>query len=85
MSALPLKADILHCGRDRRYSITSSARASKDWGTDKPSALAPRSPTQLLEPFQKCQMAHLRADRDFFSLSQWVCDRLPRESGVRQQ
>src|SRR5262249_22459439 len=25
--------------------------------------VAPRSPTQLLEPFQKCQMARLRADR----------------------
>src|SRR5262249_33056014 len=30
----------MHCSRDRRYSITSSARASKDWGTDKPSTLA---------------------------------------------
>ena len=27
------KADILRCGKERRYSITSSARASKDWGT----------------------------------------------------
>jgi hypothetical protein len=27
MSALPPKADILRCGRDRRYSITSSARS----------------------------------------------------------
>jgi len=25
--------------------------------------VAPRSPTQLLEPFQKCQMARLRAGR----------------------
>src|SRR5215468_439194 len=25
--------------------------------------VAPRSPTQLLDPFQKCQMARLRADR----------------------
>jgi hypothetical protein len=55
MSALPPKADIgtqswnvrfvpkayiPRCCKERRYSITSSARASKDWGTDKPSALA---------------------------------------------
>jgi hypothetical protein len=26
MSALPPKADILHCSEERRYSITSSAR-----------------------------------------------------------
>ena len=34
------KADIVRCGEIRRYSITSSARASRDWGTDKPSAFA---------------------------------------------
>src|SRR6516165_47206 len=34
------KADIVRCDEIRRYSITSSARASKDWGTDKPSAFA---------------------------------------------
>ena len=39
MSALPPKADILHCGRDC-YSITSSALASSDCGTMRFSALA---------------------------------------------
>jgi len=34
------KADILRCGGDRRYSITSSARANSDAGTVRPSALA---------------------------------------------
>ena len=34
------KADILRCGKERRYSITSSARASSDCGTVSPSALA---------------------------------------------
>src|SRR6516164_4636039 len=33
------QADILRCNRDW-HSITSSARASKDWGTDKSSAFA---------------------------------------------
>jgi len=36
------KADILHCGRDRRYSITSSVRASNPSGTLRPSAFAVR-------------------------------------------
>src|SRR5215472_9115413 len=40
MSALPPKADILHCGRDWRYSITSSAPASRDCGTVSPRAFA---------------------------------------------
>jgi hypothetical protein len=55
MSALPPKADIaqrdrdvrfvpetdvLRCGEERRYSITSSAVASSLSGTAKPSALA---------------------------------------------
>src|SRR6516164_7489163 len=34
------KADILRCGKERRYSITSSARASSDCGTVSPSAFA---------------------------------------------
>jgi len=34
------KADILRCGRERRYSITSSARFSTDGGTVMPSAFA---------------------------------------------
>jgi hypothetical protein len=37
MSALPPKADILRCGKERRYSITSSARASIDCGIVRPS------------------------------------------------
>jgi hypothetical protein len=49
MSALPPKADIAQRDCHVRFvpkadialqSITSSARASKDWGTDKPSAFA---------------------------------------------
>jgi hypothetical protein len=39
MSALPPKADILHCGRDC-FSITSSARSRIDVGIDTPIALA---------------------------------------------
>jgi hypothetical protein len=31
------KADILRCGKERRYSITSSARASIDCGIVRPS------------------------------------------------
>jgi hypothetical protein len=31
------KADILRCGKERRYSITSSARASIDRGIVRPS------------------------------------------------
>ena len=34
------KADILRCSKERRYSITSSARASNEGGTFRPSALA---------------------------------------------
>jgi len=34
------KADILRCGRDWRYSITSSALVRSDCGTAKPSAFA---------------------------------------------
>jgi hypothetical protein len=34
------KADILRCGRDWRYSITSSARETRVAGTFSPSALA---------------------------------------------
>jgi hypothetical protein len=34
------KADVLRCGEERRYSITSSAVASSLSGTAKPSALA---------------------------------------------
>src|SRR6516164_1306785 len=34
------KADILHCGKERRYSITSSARPSSDAGTLMPRAFA---------------------------------------------
>src|SRR5215469_1076024 len=34
------EADILHCGKERRYSITSSARAIKDFDTSSPSAFA---------------------------------------------
>jgi hypothetical protein len=34
------KADILRCGKERRYSITSSARASNVGGMVMPSALA---------------------------------------------
>ena len=33
-------ADMLRCGRDWRYSITSSARASRVGGTSRPSVLA---------------------------------------------
>src|SRR6516164_4679720 len=40
MSALPPKADILRCGRDWRYSITSSAMASTPGGVVSPSTLA---------------------------------------------
>src|SRR5262245_9107239 len=40
MSASPLKADILQCGRNWHYSITSSARDSSDCGTERPSAFA---------------------------------------------
>ena len=36
------KADILHCGKERRYSITSSARDSSDCGTERPMALSDR-------------------------------------------
>ena len=32
------KADILRCGKKRRYSITSSARASNEQGMPRPSA-----------------------------------------------
>ena len=31
---------LMHCNTQHSYSITSSARASRDWGTDKPSAFA---------------------------------------------
>src|SRR6516225_9481361 len=34
------KADILRCGKERRYSITSSAPKSSDCGTVSPSAFA---------------------------------------------
>src|SRR5215469_6081895 len=34
------KADILRCSKERRYSITTSARDSSDCGTDRPSAFA---------------------------------------------
>src|SRR6516165_8660127 len=34
------KADILHCGKKRRYSITSSARESSAAGTSSPSTFA---------------------------------------------
>src|SRR5262245_20607886 len=34
------KADILRCGKECRYSITSSARASRVGGTSSPSAFA---------------------------------------------
>src|SRR5215469_1277079 len=34
------KADILHCGKERRYSITSSARESTVGDISKPSAFA---------------------------------------------
>src|SRR6516165_3075362 len=34
------KADILHCGKERRYSITSSAVASSDCGITRPSDFA---------------------------------------------
>jgi hypothetical protein len=40
MSALPPKADILQCGRNWHYSITSSARDSSDCGAERPSAFA---------------------------------------------
>ena len=36
------KADILRCGKERRYSITSSARDSSDCGTERPMALSDR-------------------------------------------
>jgi hypothetical protein len=34
MSALPPKADILRCGKERRYSITSSATEQRNWECD---------------------------------------------------
>src|SRR5262249_45339320 len=34
------KADILQCGRNWHYSITSSARDSSDCGTERPSTFA---------------------------------------------
>jgi hypothetical protein len=34
------KSGLMHCNKPPPHSITSSARASKDWGTAKPSAFA---------------------------------------------
>src|SRR6516225_5133815 len=57
MSALPPKADILHCGKKRRYSLTSSARPSGGSEIVKPSA---RAVLSCVEPWRENCLQQLK-------------------------
>jgi hypothetical protein len=63
------EADILHCSKERRSSITSSARTINDRGTLRPSGLAGLKPDQR----SWCAFRETRARRNFSSGASPAC------------